>query len=267
MLAWAAPALGGCSLLLPWDELSGQGGTPDSGHTDASDAVSDGGYPEGSWCAMQPPGAVLCDDFDFETTAFERWSSHTFDIQGSAGFSTTAESPPYSFELKSGAITPNTYYVEVLQESVMPLAGTTSVSLSFAFQPAVSWDAGGGGEMYVATISQGPGAPRSDVWLEFGPMGTGLYEQITGTDGGVAFPPQSWSGTVPNTGHWTHVALQVDLAAATASVTLDGVMVGMLSLQGAWSTTALTNVYLGDSYLAATPAFDLLYDDAIIRQQ
>jgi hypothetical protein len=290
VLACAAPATGGCSLLLPWDELTGPGGPADAGHVEASDvevqeaaatdrdapsdspgeteAASDGGYPEGSWCAKQAAGAAFCDDFDFETTSFERWSSHEFQIGGSARFSTVAESPPHAFELTSGPITPSTYYLEVLQESVPPRAGATSISLSFAFEPALAWDAGGGQEMNVATISQGPGAPRSDVWLQLGPYGAVLLEQVTGADGGTSFPRQSSSGVVPNPGHWTHVVLAVDFASLTANVTLDGVSVATISsLQGQWSAAAQTNVYLGNWYVPATPGFDVLYDDAVIRQQ
>lgn len=290
LLACAAPTVGGCSLLLPWDELTGTGGAADGGAADASDAsvgppdvvvdrgdgapggdasfdASDGGYPEGSWCAMHSAGAVFCDDFDYESTAFERWSSQEFQIAASARFSSDAESPPHAFELTSGPITPNTYFLEVLQESVPPLAGSSSISLSFAFQPAAAWDAGGGPEMNVATISQGPGAPRSDVWLQAGPYGAVLLEQVTGADGGTAFPSQSSSVVVANPGHWTQVVIAIDFPSLTATLTLDGVQVAMLELQGQWSAAAETNVYLGDWYVPATPGFDLLYDDAVIRQQ
>lgn len=306
-LACAALGSGACSLLLPFGDLSAgavsDGGVQDAtsggdalpaeatveaqapadgglegeadGGDDASDAASGFHYPDGSWCSTQPPGMVLCDDFDFETTQFERWERHEFDVQGSASLSVHAESPPHAFALDMSSLTANTFFIEALEQDVAPASSTTSLSLSFAFQATFPWDEdagegglGGDGFMLAATLSQGPGVPRTAVALDFDPTGTSLREQLTAVDGGASFPSPQYAASTPEGGPWTHVVIDLDFASATATLSLDGVTVITLALQGAWSPSLTTTVYLGDWYIHSSgPGFELLYDDAVIRQR
>jgi hypothetical protein len=268
MLVLGAFGASACSLLLPFQELSDGTTTPAEAGAEPLDAAGDAGpYPDDSWCATQPPlGMTFCDDFDFETTAFERWTSQTFDVQGSASFSDVAESPPHSFQMSMPAITAGTYVEAVLEENVAADPSASSVSLSFSFQPAEPWDAGEGGDIYVAAFQQGPGIPRSAVALQMGPSGTSLSEQVTVLDGGSLFPPFQSSPFVPPAGQWTHVAIEMNLASSTATVSLDGAVAFTLTLSGPWSPSVSTRVYLGDTYVTATAGFDVLYDDAVIRR-
>jgi hypothetical protein len=293
LVALCAGAVG-CSVLLPFDQLDddpldaaasldvapvdapspsdaarSEGAAADAGSvsdgepTDAHASSDAAVYPDGSWCAAQPTGMMFCDDFDFETVAFERWTSIVLQIGGSASFSNVAESPPHSFALNVPAVTPNTFYSEVLHESVP--ANGSSLSLSFALRLGVPWDADSA-TPYVTTVLQGPGLPRYSVGVMVAPDGFYAQEQIV-DDGGTTFNAAGPSSTVLGAGQWTQFALDVDFAARKATVTLDGQPAFTLSLQGQWSATATTDVYLGDWYVPTTPAFDLLYDDAVIRQK
>ena len=120
--------------------------------------------------------------------------------------------------------------------------------------------------MSIFSVSQGPGLPRSAVYLYVGSGGTQLFEQLTDDDGGTSFPSQPWSPMVLDTGHWTHVAIDFDFSVPTATLSLDGTTLFTITLQGAWSASAVTDVYLGDWYITSTSGFDLLFDDAVIRQ-
>ena len=255
------------------DAVAHEGGAMDAGLEAMGEEASPGaGFPDGSWCATQPAGMALCDDFDFETPQFERWTRHQIDVLGSAGFSTTAESPPRSFSLKTGALTANTYVVEALEQDVPPTPSATAVSLYFSLRPTFPWtDADGGpigdGFMLVAGVYQGPVIPRSAFALQFDPGGISLREQDTAEDGGSTFPPPVYAQGVPDSGTWVHVLLDVDLAAAKATLTVEGTKVITLDLQGTWSPSAVTTMVLGDWYIHGTPGFELLYDDAVIRQR
>ena len=120
--------------------------------------------------------------------------------------------------------------------------------------------------MSIFSLSQGPGLPRSAVYLYVGLGGTQLFEQLTADDGGTSFPSQPWSPTVVEPGHWTHVSVDLDFSGPTATLSLDGTMLFTITLQGAWSASAVTDVYLGDWYITDSNGFDLLFDDAVIRQ-
>jgi hypothetical protein len=306
LLACSALASAACSLLLPFHDLddgsgadAGQGqdtgpgsdGAPspdsasahDAGAESAREGLVDGSgdasvdapvedtgtgprYPDGSWCATQPPGMAFCDDFDFETTQFERWTRYEFDIGGSAGFSSTAESPPHAFELKAPALTANTFYIEALEQVVAPASASTGLVLSFSFRPALPWDAGGGGDLSIVSLTQGPGVPRYAVDVTVGQSGTALQEQDTALDGGSSFPAAQSSSLVLDGGHWTHVVVALDLSSSTATLSFDGVQNASIHLQGAWSTSASTTVFLGDWFIPQTSGFDILYDDVVIRQ-
>jgi hypothetical protein len=261
------------SLVLPFDQLAPAPGSSDGGDASLSDAPLDQGdagasaYPDGSWCASQPAGMVFCDDFDFETTAFERWNRYEFDIQSSAGFSPVAESPPHSFALTVPTINPGTYYVESLELDVAPDPTTPTLSLSFAFRPAAGPDAGQTADVYVAAITQGPGAPRYAAELQLGPSGAVLREQDTFPDGGVTFPPEVAAPNVAGADRWTHVAIDVDLASPAVTVSFDGTKIITDPLSGPWSPAERTTVWLGVWYLPAETAFGVLYDDVVIRRR
>ena len=90
-------------------------------------------------------------------------------------------------------------------------------------------------------------------------------EQVTAIDGDASFPPGGYLQMVlPPT--WTRVVVDMDFAAEKATLSFDGTVVLTLSLQGAWSATAATKVYLGNWYVTPTSGYDVLYDDVVIRQ-
>ncbi|HEY6463017.1 MAG TPA: LamG-like jellyroll fold domain-containing protein [Polyangiaceae bacterium] len=306
LVAIACVGAAGCSLLLPFDDLTdgardagtdggavhdattldaatdtGRSGeaASESGALDTGTVVVDAGdagldapadagalYPDGSWCATQPPGMELCDDFDFETPSFERWSSTEIDVQGTADFSDAAESPPHSFELNIPALNPNSFYIEALEKVVPGMAGAADLTISFSFQPAVPWD-GAAGTPFILSIAQGPGAPRFALGLDVGTSGINFQEQDTEVDGGTSFSPLQYSSMPVQNGAWTRFVVDLGFATNTATVTIDGVPTLSLDLVGAWSAAASTTVYLGDWFVTTTPGFDVLYDDVVIRRQ
>ncbi len=124
----------------------------------------------------------------------------------------------------------------------------------------------GAGTSIIASLTQGPGVPRYAIGLTVGQSGTVFQEQDTTLDGGSSFPATQSSSALLDTGHWTHVVVALDLAASTATLSFDGVQNAVLDLQGAWSASAVTTVYLGDWFIPQTSGFDVLYDDVVIRQ-
>lgn len=252
-------------------EAGADTGGPRDGGADAAEA---GPYPAGSWCAMQPQqGLVLCDDFDQDTLAFSRWTTQDFGVGGSSGFSMTHVSAPYSLEINVPPHTSSTFFLEVLEQDVPGTLTQRSTSLDFEFQP-VSWpDAGADAdqtmtEMYVASLAQGPGAPRVAITIFTGPGGTQLQEQDTDSMGNDTFNNGPWMAYTPPSGTFTHFTVSIAYGeTATAMLQADGVSLGTLQLTGDWLPTATTSVFLGDWYVTTTPGFEWLYDDAVIRQQ
>jgi hypothetical protein len=228
-----------------------------------------GGFPDGSWCAQQPTaGLILCDDFDYETLTFARWSRAQFDVTGSADFSPLHVSAPHSFEINVPQHTSSTYFVETLQKDVGGAASAASLSLDFQFQPVVISDAAGSNDVLVCAMAQGPGAPRVAISVHVGWGFMWMQEQITDATGKDTFNSSSFSQSSPPAGSFSDLALTIAFGTPpTATLRYEGTTVVTLPLQGGWQPQATTVVYLGDWYTVSTPGYDMLFDDAVIRQQ
>jgi hypothetical protein len=216
---------------------------------------------------QSPQGLVLCDDFDHDTLSFSRWTTRDFGVLGSAGFSMTHVSAPYSLDINVPPHTSSTFFLEALEKDVPGSPAASSLTLDYQLQP-VSWpDAGGSGQIYTSSIAQGPGAPRVAVGLLTGPGGTVLIEQDTDATGQNTFNSSS-IGFFPPAGFFTHLTLVIAFGSTpTATLLNSGVTIITLSLKGNWQPATDATVFLGDWYLTTTPAFEILYDDATIRQQ
>jgi len=288
LAAMLVPGAAGCSLLIPLDGTTGgsrdagaeaaaddagdDGATADAPDGDGARPVEAGGdaapYPPGSWCATQSlAGLTFCDDFDDETTAFERWTSARFDVAGSGQLSNVAKSAPHALDVNVPAYTSSTYFLEALQEHVHAEPASSALSLAYDFQaPVTTAGDGGTGDLFVASIAQGPQAPRVAVALRIGPDGSALQEQDTDANGNNTFNDSGVGVSMPSPGTWAHVVFTIDFAGSTATVSFDGATALTLPLKGAWTAQADTDVYLGDWYLVSTPGFEMRYDDAVIRQ-
>jgi hypothetical protein len=235
----------------------------------SQDGSLDGAFPEGSWCAQQPTaGLILCDDFDYETLAFSRWSRAQFDVSGTTDFSHVHVSAPYSFEIAVPQHTSSSFFIETLQKDVAGNAGAASLSLDFQFQPVVLSDASTSAYMPICSLAQGPGAPRVGIAVQTGLDAIWMQEQITDSTGKDTFNTSTFSQSVPPLGSFTDVTLTIAFGPSpTATLRAQGTLILTLTLQGAWSPQVATVVYLGNWYTVSTPGYDLLYDDAVIRQQ
>jgi hypothetical protein len=272
-------ALGACSLLLPFGEYS-DGESPDgaSSAKPSGDAAPDRDaagssdaanvYPPDSWCATQPrAGLVVCDDFDFELTLGQRWSGTTFDIAGAAVFDTDAfVSPPKSFAMQVPVETSD--YVQVMLNETLD-GGAPVVTFAFDLRPDMLTTSNQG-VLYVASIEQGPGRPRSALSFRIASTFADLQEQITDSMGNnlTPFPMATITSGYPAAGTFTRVSIQLDFTRtpAVASVTLGTATstAATLSLDPSWSVTT-TTFHLGDWFIAPTQPFSLEYDNAVIR--
>jgi hypothetical protein len=262
---------GGCSL---WVDLSGTTGgdagtnvhTPADGGTPADGTVPGDGagfvYPTGSWCASNAPSLFFCDDFD-DGPLGSRWSGTTLQVAGAATLSTAnARSLPDGFDIDCPALMPNTFLLEVLTEAV-PAA--SRIALAFDFNP-LAFPSGQGGALYLATLTEGPGIPRSAIQFRAGAELTDLQEQIILSSGAIKTGTgQFESTTLVPLGTWTHVEVDLDFTASpvTATLLLNGRAAATGTLDESWTRAPVT-VDLGDWYIPTEPAFHVAYDNVTI---
>ncbi len=247
----------------------GEGVSPDGGMPlDAGEAggAPDGGpspYPPGSWCASNAPALFFCDDFD-DGPLGSRWTSTTLQVAGAATLSSTnAPSPPNDLDIACPALMPSTFLLEVLTESI-PAA--SRIALAFDIDPVMFAADGHGGPLYLATLSQGPGTPRSAIQFRAGNTLTDLQEQVILASGTIKTGTGQWaSATLAPAGTWTHVEMVVDFTASPAGATLrlNGQTVATGALDSSW-TRAPATFDLGDWYIPTTDAFHVAYDNVTI---
>jgi hypothetical protein len=260
----------GCSLLV---DLSGTTGgdagtsvdAPSDGAAADGAAPGDGasfGYPPGSWCASNAPSLFFCDDFDNGPLG-SRWSGTTLQVAGAATLSTVnARSLPNGFDIDCPALMPSTFLLEVLTKAV---PSASRIALAFDFDP-LAFPPGQGSALYLATLTEGPGIPRSAIQFRAGPELTDLQEQIVLSSGAIKTGTgQFESTTLVPLGTWTHVEVDVDLAAspATAALLLNGRTAATGTLDESWTRAPVT-VDLGDWYIPTEPAFHVAYDNVTI---
>jgi hypothetical protein len=253
----ALGGLAGCSLLV---DLSDTTGGSDAGLATTGDARP---APVGSWCAENATSVFFCDDFD-DGPLGSRWTSSTLQVSGAATLSSTNErSPPYGFEIACPSLMPSTFLMEVLTESIPP---ASRISLGFDFNPLLFPADGHGGTLYLATITQGPGTPRSAIQFRAGASLTDVQEQVILASGAVKSGTGQWeSATMVQMGTWTRVEMDLELTSAPATVALrlDGRTVATGTLDSSW-TRAPATLQLGDWYIPTEPAFDVAYDNVTI---
>jgi hypothetical protein len=289
--AMAIAALGGlagCSLLVDLSDTTGGTdagvATGDAGvasadagvaSADARAASADAGVasadaarpaPVGSWCAENAASLFFCDDFE-DGPLGSRWNSSTLQVSGAATLSSTNDrSAPYGFEIACPSLMPSTFLMEVLTESIPP---ASRIALAFDFDPLVFPADGHGGTLYLATITQGPGTPRSAIQFRAGTSLTDLQEQVILASGAVKSGTGQWeSATLVQTGMWTRVEVDLDLTSAPATVALRlaGRTVATGTLDASW-TRAPATLELGDWYIPTEPSFDVAYDNVTIALQ
>lgn len=245
----------------------GPGGDADGGAGGEVDASPPDGagraYPPGSWCAANASALLFCDDFD-DGPLGSRWTGATLQVAGAATLSpANYRSPPYGLDIACPALMPSTFLLEVLTESI-PAA--SRVTLAFDLDPLMFPDDGHGGPLYLATLTQGPGTPRSAIQFRAGTTLTDLQEQVVLESGAIKTGTGQWeSATLVPVGTWTHVEMAVDFTAspAAAALRLNGQTVATGSLDSSWTRAAAT-VELGDWYIPTEAAFHVAYDNVTI---
>ena len=183
LLVVGAAFLGGCSLLVPLDAVSG-GADPDAGTTadasvdaanDTASATGDSGAQGGDADAdagpaklVCPDGNLLCDDFERDTFVPSQWQINTgsFSISGKHVTSgtrgvTVAYSPSSDWAVAQHELTPYSGHIvlefDVLFETALP-AGNIEIA-KLVFGPYLNWDG------FSVTITQnglGCGVARFD---------------------------------------------------------------------------------------------------------
>ena len=251
----------GCSFLV---DLSGTTGG-DAGLQ--GDASADGAvYRPGSWCAANAPALFFCDDFD-QGPIGARWTGSALQVAGAATLSSNNHSsPPYGFDIACPALMPNTFLLEVLTQTLAP---ASRLALAFDFDPVAFPADGRGGTLYLATLTQGPGTPRSALQFRAGTALTDLQEQVVLASGAVKTGTGMWeSATLVRSGVWTRVEIDVDftVSPAVATLRLDGRSVVTASLDPSWTRQPAT-FQLGDWYIPTEPAFHVAYDNLTIGLQ
>jgi hypothetical protein len=272
LVAPLAVAAGGCSLLIDLSDTTGGSGAaaaPDASTRFDASAASDAArpaYPPGSWCAMNAQALFFCDDFD-DGPLGARWTGATLQVSGAATLSTTnRSSPPNGFDIQCPALTPSTFLLEVLTESI-PAA--SKVTVAFDFDPIAFPADGHGGTLYLATLTQGPGTPRNAIQFRAGTALADLQEQVITASGSIKSGTGMWeSATFVQEGAWTRVEMTLDFTTspATAVLRLAGQTVARGMLDASW-TRAPATVYLGDWFIPTEPAFHVAYDDVTIDVQ
>ena len=245
-------------------------GTTGDGATAGGDATADGSaetggprYPPGSWCAQNASSLFFCDDFD-DGPLGARWTGTALQVSGAASLSTVNDrSPPYGLDIACPALTPSTFLTEVLTETIPP---ASRVALAFDFNPLMFPPDGHGGTLYLATMTQGPGTPRSAIQFRAGTSLTDLQEQVVLASGAIKSGTGQWeSATLVQAGTWTRVEMDVDFTTspATAALRLAGQTVASGTLDSSW-TRAASTLQLGDWYIPTTPAFHVAYDNVTV---
>ena len=277
LLFCLAPLAIGCSVLVDLSDTTGgnprPGAAADAGRIVGAEggATLDGGvppdagrpvYPVGSWCASNASALFFCDDFD-DRPLGSRWTATTLQVAGAASLSSAnARSPAYGFDIACPALTPSTFLVEVLTESIPP---ASRFALAFDFNPLM-FPAGRGAVVYLATLAQGPGTPRSAIQFRGGTALTDLQEQVILASGAIKSGTGQWeSATVVPMDAWTRVEMDVDFTAspAVATLRLNGQTVATGNLDPSW-TRAPATLDLGDWYIPTQAAFHVAYDNVTI---
>ncbi len=245
-------------------------GTTGDGATAGGAATVDGSaeagtprYPPGSWCAENASSLFFCDDFD-DGPLGARWTGTALQVSGAGSLSAlNYRSPPYGFDVACPALMPSTFLTEVLTETIPP---ATRVALAFDFNPLMFPADGHGGTLYLATMTQGPGTPRSAIQFRAGTSLTDLQEQVVLESGAIKSGTGQWeSATYVQAGTWTRVEIDLDFTTspATAALRLAGQTVAGGTLDSSW-TRAASTLQLGDWYIPTEPAFHVAYDDVTI---
>jgi hypothetical protein len=223
-------------------------------------------YPPDSWCAANAASLFFCDDFD-DGPLGSRWTGTALQVSGAASLSSlNYRSPAYGFDVACLALTPSTFLTEVLTESIPP---ASRVALAFDFSPLMFPADGHGGTLYLATMTQGPGTPRSAIQFRAGTSLTDLQEQVVLQSGAIKTGTGQWeSATFVQVGTWTHVEVDVDFTTspASAALRLGGQRVAGGTLDSSWTRGPAT-LELGDWYIPAEPAFHVAYDNVTIDLQ
>jgi hypothetical protein len=271
-MAVAAPGLlASCSMLIDLSDTTGgsdagQGGGPIAEASPPGRAEGGRSYPLGLWCSQNAASAYFCDDFDVGPLG-ARWTSSTLQVSGAATLSSTnARSAPYGFDIACPSLMPSTFLMEILAESIPP---SSRITVAFDFDPVMFPADGRGGTLYLATISQGPGTPRSAIQFRAGTSLTDLQEQVILASGTVKAGTGQWeSATLVQAGTWIHVEMDVDFttAPATATLRLADRTVATGVLDRSW-TRAPSTLELGDWYIPTEPAFEVAYDNVTIALQ
>jgi hypothetical protein len=248
----------------PAEGMTPDGGVPlDAGEGGVSPDGARPPYPPGSWCASNAPALFFCDDFD-DGSLGSRWTTTSLQVAGAATLSSmNAPSPPNDFDLACPALMPSTFLLEVLTESI---PSASKIALAFDIDPLMFAADGRGGPLYLATLSQGPGTPRSAIQFRAGNTLTDLQEQVILASGTIKTGTGQWaSGTLAPAGMWTHVEMLVDFTASPAAATLrlNGKTVVTANLDSSW-TRAPATFDLGDWYIPTTDAFHVAYDNVTI---
>jgi hypothetical protein len=250
-------------------EAGSDGGPVSADDGAAADVSPDAGrppYPPGSWCATNAPALFFCDDLD-DGALGSRWTGSTLQVAGAATLSTTnAHSPPQGFDIACPALMPSTFLTEALTESI---PASSRVALAFDFDPLTFPADGQGGTLYLATMTQGPGTPRSAIQFRAGTALTDLQEQVILESGAIKVGTGQWeSATHVQVGTWTRVEMDIDFTTspATVALLLGGQSVATGTLDPSW-TRATSTFYLGDWYIPGEPAFHVAYDNVTIAVQ
>ncbi len=158
---------------------------------------------------------------------------------------------------------PSTFLLEILTKSIPP---ASQIALAFDFDPLMFPAGGHGDALYLATITQGPGTPRSALQFRAGSALTDLQEQVVLESGAVKTGTGQWeSATLVPSDTWTHVEIDVDFTTSpvAAKLRLNGKTVAAGGLDSSW-TRAPATFDLGDWYVPAEPAFHVAYDNVTI---
>ncbi len=120
--------------------------------------------------------------------------------------------------------------------------------------------------LYLATIAQGPGTPRSSIQFRAGTALTDLQEQVVLDSGALKPGTGQWeSKTLLPTGSFTRVEVALDFTVSpvTATLRLGGQVAATANLDSSWKRQP-GFVDLGDWYIPTEPPFQVVYDNVTI---
>ena len=226
--------------------------TPDAGGDGA------GGLP-GSFCAVEAGTHTFCDDFDGPPLA-AKWDGVD---QGTGGTAVTdltvSDSPPGSFK----SVAPASVGTQTRGRLIKSFRTASRVVLDFAMSldatPARLGSGVVGGDNLVA-IAVGPGY---SIGLSAHTDQVSYFEDATGDGGASQLASSKDLVATPTLAPWTPVEIAIDLAHASLSVTIGGVV----RLDGAPITPPSgqnITVYLGAFSHNQNQNFAVHYDNATI---